>query len=65
MITGGTSGIGRGPARRLHEAGNTVIVAGRREELLDQIATEHLGIETLVLDVADPASIAHAASTRG
>nr|MDT0665272.1 SDR family NAD(P)-dependent oxidoreductase [Micromonospora sp. DSM 115978] len=61
LITGGTSGIGLGLALRLHEAGNKVIVAGRRKDLLDQITTEHPGIEGLVLDVADPASITHAA----
>jgi len=63
LITGGTSGIGHGLALRLHEAGNTVIVAGRRKELLDQITTEHPGIDSLVLDVADPASISRAAET--
>jgi uncharacterized oxidoreductase len=63
LITGGTSGIGLGLALRLHEVGNKVIVAGRREEMLDQITTEHPGIEALVLDVADPASITRAAGT--
>jgi short-subunit dehydrogenase involved in D-alanine esterification of teichoic acids len=63
LITGGTSGIGLGLALRLHKAGNKVIVAGRRKELLDSITTDHPGIESLVLDVADPASIARAAET--
>ncbi|MGH3248570.1 MAG: SDR family oxidoreductase [Trebonia sp.] len=63
LITGGTSGIGLGLAERFHQAGNTVIVAGRRKDLLDQIAADHDGIETLVLDVTDPASIADAVDT--
>lgn len=57
FITGGTSGLGLGLALRWHELGNKVIIGGRRKELLDQIATEHAGIDTVVLDVDDPASI--------
>ncbi|KAA0113964.1 SDR family oxidoreductase [Mycolicibacterium sp. P9-22] len=63
LLTGGTSGIGLGLAVRLHAAGNKVIVAGRRKELLNDITAEHPGIEALVLDVADPDSIAQASET--
>lgn len=63
LITGGTSGIGLGLAQRLSEAGNNVIVAGRRKSLLDKIAVEHPEIDVLVLDIADPVSISEARET--
>jgi uncharacterized oxidoreductase len=60
LITGATSGIGLGLALRFQAAGNRVIVAGRRTELLAKIVAEHPGIDSLELDVADPDSIARA-----
>ncbi|MFC8616991.1 SDR family oxidoreductase [Micromonospora purpureochromogenes] len=61
FIPGSTSGIGLALALELQARGNTVIVGGRRTDLLKQIATEHPGIDTVTIDTADPASIASAA----
>ncbi|BFM26212.1 SDR family oxidoreductase [Microbacterium sp. che218] len=57
FIPGATSGIGLALAERLHAAGNTVIVGGRRAELLAEIAAMHPGIDTVRIDTADEASI--------
>ncbi len=57
LITGGTSGIGLGLARRFHAEGNTVIIAGRRQQLLASITAEHPGMDSVSLDMADPTSI--------
>lgn len=57
LVAGGTSGIGRALALRLHAAGNRVIVAGRRRALLDQLAAAHAGIEAYPFDITDAASI--------
>jgi uncharacterized oxidoreductase len=61
FIPGSTSGIGLALALRLREQGNTVIVGGRRTELLEQIAAEHPDINTVQIDTADAASVRSAA----
>jgi uncharacterized oxidoreductase len=62
FIPGSTSGIGLALALRLREKGNTVIIGGRRTELLEQIAAEHPGIDTVQIDTADAASVRTAAA---
>ena len=62
FIPGSTSGIGLALALRLQDKGNTVIVGGRRTELLEQIAAEHPGIHTVQIDTADAASVRSAAA---
>jgi uncharacterized oxidoreductase len=61
FIPGSTSGIGLELALALHAKGNVVIVGGRREELLSQIAGEHPELDTVQIDTTDPESIAAAA----
>ncbi|NGX10398.1 SDR family NAD(P)-dependent oxidoreductase [Mycobacteroides franklinii] len=61
FIPGATSGIGLELALALQAKGNTVIVGGRRTELLDQIRAEHPGISAVQIDVADLVSIRTAA----
>ncbi len=57
LITGGGSGIGAALAHRLHDAGNTVIVTGRRQAALDETIAGRDRMHAVTLDVDDPAAI--------
>ena len=65
IVTGGTSGIGRGIARRLAAEGARVVVAARRPDLVRDVAEEiaaTYGADAshgVVADVTNPDQIAH------
>lgn len=60
LITGGGSGIGRALAHRWHDAGNQVIITGRRQETLDDAAAGRERIATWVMNVTDSADVNNA-----
>ncbi len=58
LVTGGGSGIGAGIAARLHARGARVIISGRDRARLESVAARHPGMSVVLMDVADPESIA-------
>lgn len=57
LVTGGGSGIGQALAHRLHDLGNVVVVAGRRQAALDATIAGRERMTALTVDMADPHSI--------
>jgi uncharacterized oxidoreductase len=57
LITGGTSGIGKGLAEAFHKLGNQIIITGRREDRLRSICAANPGMRDFVLDVTDLAAV--------
>ena len=58
LVTGGGSGIGAALAHRFHDLGNTVIVAGRRLEALEQVIAGRGQMHAKQLDIEDADAIA-------
>ena len=62
VVTGAGSGIGRASALALIEAGFSVVLAGRRREMLEETAaltnSQRPGTLIVQTDVRDPASVA-------
>lgn len=56
LITGGASGIGLALTKRFWEAGNEVIICGRRPDKLIEVKERFPGVHTKVCDVADEVS---------
>jgi len=52
LITGGASGIGLGLTERFIKEGNTVIICGRREDILNDVAAAYPTVITRVCDLS-------------
>lgn len=62
LITGGSSGMGKGMAKKFIDAGANVIITGRNQERLDQAEQEinnKAALHTVRMDVRSPEEVAY------
>src|ERR1051325_5248019 len=57
LITGGATGIGLAFAKKFVELGNKVIIAGRRQDKLDEAVKSTPGLVAIKGDVGDAAGV--------
>src|SRR4051794_22394871 len=57
LLTGATGGLGHAIARRLHRAGASLVLTGRRAEVLEPLAAE-VGGRALAVDLVDRDAVA-------
>jgi short-subunit dehydrogenase len=64
LLTGATGGLGQAIARALANTGSTLLLSGRRTELLESLATE-LSARALVADLAERADVSRLVKQAG
>ena len=57
LITGGGSGIGRALAEAFHALGNQVVIAGRRQQVLQETIIANPGMKSAVFDIENTDAI--------
>ncbi|WP_373455032.1 SDR family oxidoreductase [Shewanella algae] len=65
LITGASSGLGAALARRYHAEGASLLLTGRSEQRLQQLAAELPGVSFQATDLTNPSAIEALLDTLG